>query len=158
PQLFPVLAGLRLCFTQRAEYQRARALGEQMLSLAQRVQEPALLAVAHQSLWIVLFDLGELVPARAHLEQGSALYDPRHHQSHALIYGLDPGLACLSYGALALWLLGYPAQALQQGHDALALGQALAHPFGLVYALSAVAWLHQCRRAGQSTQGCAEAA
>jgi hypothetical protein len=46
PQLFPVLAGLRLCYTQRAEYQRARALGEQILSLAQRVQEPALLAEA----------------------------------------------------------------------------------------------------------------
>ena len=54
PRRFPVLAGLRLFYTQRAEYQIARALGEQLLSLAQRAQDPALLPVAHQSLGVTL--------------------------------------------------------------------------------------------------------
>jgi predicted ATPase len=158
PQLFTVLAGLRLVYYQRAEYQIACALGEQLLSLAQRVQDPALLLVAYQSLGVVLFALGELVPARAHLEQGRTLYDPRQHRSYAVVYGLDPGLVCLSYEAVVLWLLGYPAQALQRVHDTLTLGQALSHPFGLGYALNTVAWMHQCRREGQSTQERAEAA
>ena len=55
-------------------------------------------------------------------------------------------------------MLGYPAQALQRSHDTLTLGQALSHPFGLGYALNTVAWLHQCRREGQSTQERTEAA
>src|SRR6185295_4724596 len=50
PQLFPVLWGLWLFYTARAEHKTARELGEQLLSLAQRVQDPALLLQAHHAL------------------------------------------------------------------------------------------------------------
>src|SRR5262249_41855357 len=43
PQLFPALLGLSVFHMVRAEYQTARELGEQCLSLAQRAQDPALL-------------------------------------------------------------------------------------------------------------------
>ena len=43
PQLFPVLWGLWLFYFVRGELQTARELGEQLLSLAQSVQDPALL-------------------------------------------------------------------------------------------------------------------
>ena len=35
--------------------------------------------------------LESLSPAREHLEQGIALYDPQQHRSHAFLYGYDPG-------------------------------------------------------------------
>ena len=41
-----------------------------------------------------------------------------------------------SWAALVLWLLGYPDQALQTGHEAIALAQELAHPYSLIYALN----------------------
>ena len=107
---------------------------------------------------MTLFSLGEFVPAREHLEQGIALYDPQQHRSLAFLYGYDPGVACLSYAALALWYLGYPDQALKRSHEALTLAQELSHPFSLALALVMAAMLHQFRREGQAAQERAEAA
>ena len=59
---------------------------------------------------------------------------------------------------MALWLLGYPDQALQRSHEALTLAQELAHPLSLAYALDCAAMLHQFRREAQAAQERAEAA
>jgi len=55
-------------------------------------------------------------------------------------------MACLSYDAAALWLLGYPQQALQRSHTALTLAKNVSHPYSLVFALYMAAKLHQFRR------------
>jgi predicted ATPase len=157
PQLFPVLSGLRLFYHIRGEYQTARELGEQLLSLAQRVQDPALLVRAHRMLGDTLFWLGELASARAHLEQGLALYNPQQHRSDVFLYGYDPGVFGLSYTALVLWFLGYPDQALKRNHEALALAQELSHPISMASALVFAARLHQYRREVHLTQERAEA-
>jgi predicted ATPase len=107
---------------------------------------------------MTLFWLGELVPAREHLERGITRYDPRQHRSLAFRYGTDPGVGCQCFAALALWYLGYPAQALEKTREALTLARELSHPFSLVYALTFAARLHQDRREGQLTQERGEAA
>jgi predicted ATPase len=61
PQLFRVLRGLWSVHSGRGESQAMQALGEQLLSLAQRLQDPDLLLEAHHSLWSSLFSGGELV-------------------------------------------------------------------------------------------------
>jgi predicted ATPase len=74
-----------------------------------------------------------------------------------LLYGgHDPGVCCLSHGACVLWFLGYPDQALQRIHEALTLGQELAHPHSLAIALHFAAQLHQLRREGQAARERAE--
>ncbi|MBI3246697.1 MAG: AAA family ATPase [Deltaproteobacteria bacterium] len=158
PQLFLVLRGLWAFYNTRAELQTAGELGEQFLSLAQGVQDPALLLEAHRALGRNLFDRGELLLARAHLEQGIALYDPLQHGSHAFLYGYDPGVAGLSCMALVLWHLGYPDEALKRNHEALTLAQELAHPFSLAFAFFFTDRLCQFRRDGQTAQERAEAA
>jgi predicted ATPase len=60
--------------------------------------------------------------------------------------------------AWTLWPLGYPDQALQRSHEALALAPDLPHPFSLASALHYAAMLHQFRREGQAVQERAEAA
>ena len=75
-----------------------------------------------------LFYLGEYAAAWTHLEQGIALTDPTTQRALALRHGVAPGVRCLALAALALWCLGYPAQAVQRSQEALALAQALAHP------------------------------
>jgi predicted ATPase len=152
PQLVPVLRGLWEFYELQGELQTARELGEQLLTLAQRVREVELLLVAHNVLGDTLVWLGEFAGARAHLEQGMTLYHPQQHRSHAFLYGYDSGVHCLSFGAWALWYLGYPDQALQRIHDALTLAQELSHPFSLAFALAFAAWLHQLRREGQAAQ------
>ena len=108
----------------QGEYQTVCGLGEQLLSLAQSLQDPALPLVAHDVLRDTLFWLGEFVAAREHVEQGIALYDSQQHRSLAFLYGgYDPGVACLCWAALTLWHLGYPDQALKRSHEALTLAQ-----------------------------------
>jgi predicted ATPase len=158
PQLFPVLWGLHRFYLLRAAYQTARELGGQLLSLAQRVHDPALLLEAHRALGQTLIWEGEFPRARAHLEQGLTLYDAQQHRSHAFLYGRDPGVDCASYTAWVLWFLGYPDQALQRTDEALTLARELAPPFSLAFALDFAGVLHNFRREGQATQAQAEAA
>jgi predicted ATPase len=94
----------------------------------------------------------------SHLVQGIALYNPLQHQTHAVRYGQDPGVACRAYGAANLWWLGYPEQALQWSHEALRLAQELAHPVSLGFALFLTSWVPQFRREGLLTHERAEAA
>jgi len=157
-QLSPVLRGLWVFYNIRAEYQKARELGEQILALAQNVQDPALLLEGHRALAITLFELGELTFAQTHLEMGIALYDPQLHRSHAFLYGQDPGVGYQSQMAVLLWTLGFPDQALKRIHNALTLAQKHAHPFSLAGALILAAIVHQLRREGDETQKRAEAA
>jgi predicted ATPase len=152
PQLFPVLRGLWEFYELQGALQTTRALGEQLLTLAQRVHEVELLLVAHNVLGDTLVWLGEFADARAHLEQGMALYHPQQHRSHAFLYGYDSGVHCRAFEALALWYLGYPDQALRRIHDALTLAPELSHPFSLALALVFAAWLHQLRREAQVVQ------
>jgi predicted ATPase len=158
PQLFPVLWGLWAFYFVRGEFQTGRELGEQCLALAQRTQDSALLLEAHLALGAIVLRQGEVASARAHLEQGVALYDPQQHRSHAFRYGQDPGVACLSDATYALWLLGYPDQAVQRSHKALTLAQELSHPASMAFALCFAAWLQQHRREIQATRKWAEAA
>jgi len=158
PQLFPVLFGLWRFYFVGAKLQAAREVGEQLLGLAQRQRDAALLLEAHRALGESLFWLGELAPARVHLEQGVALYDPQQHRIHAFVYGRDPGMDCHSYLAWTLWGLGYPDQAVAAMHQALTLAEGVSHPFSLATALVIAAWLHQFRREVQAVQARAEAA
>jgi class 3 adenylate cyclase/predicted ATPase len=157
PQLFPVLWGLWYFYLVRAEYQTARELGQQCLALAQRVQDTALLVKAHFALGTTLCLLGEFIPAREHLDQGIVLYDPRQHRSLALLDGQDPKVTSCCVAGMNLWHLGYPDQALQRSHEALALAHELSHPFSRVYALRFAAWLHQYRREAHVAQERTEA-
>jgi predicted ATPase len=158
PQRFPVLWGLWYFHLIRVELRTARELGEELLTLAQQVGDPALRVEAHYALGLTLNYLGEFAAAQAHLAQGIALYDPQRHCAHAVRYGQDPGVASRAYAALTLWCLGYPDQALQRSHEALTLARELAHPFSLAYALIFAALLHQFRREWPLTQEWAEAA
>jgi class 3 adenylate cyclase/predicted ATPase len=146
PQLFPTLRGLCWFYRTRGALQTARELGEQLYQLAQREAEPTHLLEAHDALGSTLFFLGEYTAARVHLEQGIALIDPTAQRTLALRHGVAPGVWCLALAANTLWCLGYPAQAVRRGREALALAQALAHPPGLAFSRFFAAFLHhRCR-------------
>jgi predicted ATPase len=152
PQLFPALWGLWIFYLTRAEHHTAHALGTQLLSLAQHHHAPDLVLEAHAALGVSSLYLGAFAAAQAHLEHGIALYDPQQHREHTFRYGQDPGMFCHSYHAWALWPLGYPIQAVQHMHAALALVPDLAHPFSRAAALHYAARVHQFRREAQLTQ------
>lgn len=84
----------------RTEYATAQPLAEQLLGLAQRPQDPALLVGAHLALGQTLFFVGDFPRARRHLEQGLALHPQQHHYQHWA--GGHPGIQCLGYAAWTL--------------------------------------------------------
>jgi predicted ATPase len=128
-----------------------------MLSLAQRVHDPAGLAHAHITLGSALCFLGAWDTARPHLKQGVAFYNVQQPRSQGFLVATHDGLFGLSCLAEALWYLGYPDQALQRSHESLILARELAHPTSLATALYFAAHFHMRRREGQSTYEQAEA-
>ena len=83
------------------------------------------------------------------------LYTPQ--QDHSLILP-PPGVPCLSYAALTLWMLGYPDQALKRSHEAFTLAQELSHAYTRTRALVYAAILYGLRREWSTVQELAEAA
>ena len=158
PQLPTVLVGLWLFSLLRVELAKARELGEQLLSLGRHKDDPVILLSAHYALGNTLAFRGELGPAREHLEQCIALYDPRPHRSLAFLYGDDPRVACLHFKAWCLWYQGYPDQARQCIDETVAVGRELGHPQVLAFALCGAAVIEHLRRDRQLTRQHAEAA
>jgi len=148
-QLFPVLRGLWHHYYTRAEYPTAHALGEQLLTLAQQVQDSAMLVASRRAFGTTLYQLGAVAAAHTHFTQGIALYDPQQHRASVFRYGDDEGVLCHSTAAYTLWYLGSPAQALARSHEAVTLAQQMAHPFSVGYALMLSAIFHSfCREVG----------
>ncbi len=157
-QIIPVLAGQWLFYALRTEHQLARGLAEQCLHLSQGTQDSAHLVTAHYMLGQSLLWLGEIGPARRHLQQGSGLYNAEQHHALAARYGEDPGSVCLAFEAHALFILGYPDQALQKNREAITLAQELGDSFTLAQALALAAYVRLYRRDAQAAQAEAERA
>ena len=154
PQLLRVLKGLTEVYRQRGEYQTARELAEQCLTLP-RANKTPLSAWGPTLIWGCWFNLGELAPAYAHLGQVIALSPPARPLPW-FRSGPDP-LGLPGYTAWAQWMLGYPDQALTRTQELLAYATESSHAFSLerakcmLYAPSAPA-------GGSRYPGAAEAA
>jgi predicted ATPase len=157
PELFPILWGLCRFYTVRASLQRARELGERFLALTRPADDPTLCMVAHLALGIPLFLLGEFPASYVHVEQSMALSTLPAHHALAVHYGLDPGIQCLCYAALNLWVLGYQDQAFGRIHEAVTRARVISHPLSLTFAQTWAAVLQQQRGEWQAGQQWAEA-
>jgi len=102
---------------------------------------------------VVSFYRGEFVSARLQLEQSLEFHD---RQRPGPQYEQNPGVARRCYLAWALWILGFPEQALQQSREAVAYARELNHPWDLAFALSFAASLHGFRREPQAAYEQAE--
>jgi predicted ATPase len=146
-QQFQALWGIWLVASHRASASTALELGRELLALAERLDDPALLLEGHHALWPVLVWLGSADAARRHLDQGMALYDKARHQSHAFVYGgHDPGVCCRKVASWASWILGYPARGLKESLASLSLARELDHPMSMIVALAWACVFRDLRR------------
>jgi len=158
-ELFPALWGLWVICLMRGNRDAAGDLAQQLFTLAQRVQNPDLLAIAHYTLANNLTTTGEFESGCYHFEQSLALYETHGRRSVAsLMGGEELAVVCRCFLALTLWDLGYPARALQRAEEALHLARELRSPYDLAFALWNAAVLHQLRREPQLTRERAEEA
>jgi class 3 adenylate cyclase len=133
---------------------RLQYLGE-MVEAAERTGDAELLLQAHHSSWSTRIWNGEFASGSEHVRAGLALYDPQRHRHHALMYGgHDPGVCGKGQGAVALWALGCPDQAVQSAGEGVVLGQALDHLPSLLHSLWFAASVYFLRRQAADVLGC----
>src|SRR4030095_3812154 len=116
----------------------ARPSGGELLALAERTHDRALLLEAHHAMWATSFWLGELSAAERHIRQGISLYDPEQHRPLAFLYGgPDPreGRPPMSLCG-CVGLPGPPARAGPASQATIGLAEQLAHPPSLVQAMT----------------------
>ncbi len=158
PGLFQAMRGLITFYTARAELETAHDLAGRLLDLAEHAGEASLLLLAHEQLAILHYFLGNPSRALEHFEQAIARYEPSEHGHLTYLYGEDLGVFSRIWMAWALWILGYPDQAVERSREAIELGREASHPFSLAYALLWTAILHVMRREPQRALELAEQA
>jgi predicted ATPase len=136
--LFSVLYGLWVANLVAFNSEVCVGLATQFLSLAKKAGTTGLLMVGHQMIGISLQALGKIAEARAHYDQGIALYDPAEHRPLATRFGQDSRVVILSRRSATLWLLGYPDAALADADHALTHAREIGHAASLLYALNHV--------------------
>jgi predicted ATPase len=143
--------GLFAFYIEGPQLRTAQELGEQLVSLAQKTDDMLLFESAHLLLGFVLFFRGEITSARDHLQQGISSNASVQESSRAALYGHDPRVPCWFVMACALWVLGYPDQALKRCEETVALAHELSHPYSLAVGLYWTAMFHRLRRELQAT-------
>jgi class 3 adenylate cyclase/predicted ATPase len=157
PAHFWALIGMVHFCVVRGNLPLGRELGEEMLSVAEHLEDPEPLGYARFLFGNTLLWFGELTAARTHLERAIDLYDPERGREAAFRLGFNSGSNSYNFLGRVLWHLGYPDQALHCSRQAVAIADGIAHPFSQAVALSWTAALHQLRGEVERTHEVAEA-
>jgi predicted ATPase len=144
--IIPATLGLWLFHNNRGDFGRARALTQELFEFAKQRDDDGFLLQAHHAAWTTPFFTGNFAEVRNHVGRGLALYDEQRHRGHALVYlGHDPAACAHALGAVALWMLGFPDEALRHSVRAITKGEQSSHPPTLAHALWYVGFLHVLR-------------
>jgi DNA-binding SARP family transcriptional activator/predicted ATPase len=136
PPAPPVLRALAIAALAHERIDECQALGDHMLILAERDDDPVLRVEAHYVIAMALLLNGAVVPARVELEASLAAYDRERSGAHIALYSQDPAVVCLIRLHVALLVLGDPVAAIRRRTESLELAVELRHPFTLAYALT----------------------
>jgi class 3 adenylate cyclase/tetratricopeptide (TPR) repeat protein len=145
-ELFPALSGLAHSHMVLGHMHEARALSEEFLDLAQRQNDPPILAVGHSMLAYTAWWQGHFIDVQDHSRQSLALYDPQQYGADVARYDMHHGIVSGYLAALNNWVLGYPTEAVQVMEKTLAHANELDNPNSIGISLLFLAQLHQLRR------------
>jgi class 3 adenylate cyclase/predicted ATPase len=110
-------------------------LASDFLAIAEKQRSAATIMTGLRIKGISLLQMGEIIQARACLEQALALYDPAAHLPLALRFGQDAEVSILSYRSWPFWMLGYPEVALKQAERAVQRAREIGQFATLMYGL-----------------------
>jgi len=145
PQLFHILWSLGLFYIFSSEMCSALKIANQLLQLANDLQEGALIMEAHRAMGVTLLELGRCADAMKHFDQAIALYQIHRHHPHSILIGHDCKVVSECFMARTLWSLGDSDHALERVQGAIALARELSHPQTLVIALHFASQIHFLR-------------
>jgi class 3 adenylate cyclase/predicted ATPase len=141
----PAMFGLWTWNFVRATFGEAQALAEDLLSLAERLENPVYKALAHEAQGFTLFARGDFAAAHAELERSIGLCDDDAGVAYLDLSAQDPRVHARLYDGMVLWFLGYPDQALQKCAEASRYADMLQDPFSQTMAKTISLRVHQLR-------------
>lgn len=138
--------GLGICYFNRGETERGRALAAEVLSAAEARGDLEQALLGHVNVAIPEHNQGKFASSLAHCERAVEIYDTARHHELVRRIASDQGISAMNYVAQNLWFLGRPDAALARAREAVAFARRLDDPFSLAYALFGEAVIHWLRR------------
>jgi tetratricopeptide (TPR) repeat protein len=146
PSLFWVLWGLWAFYLVKGDQHQGLQFAERMMQFGTSRHDEGLMLEADFALGLSHYYMGRLAEARAHLDRAVATYVPAKHHANCFLSCQDVGVTSRSVASMVRYLQGDVEGAMEMSRDAIALADALKHPFSQAYALGCAAWLHSYRR------------
>jgi predicted ATPase len=140
-ELFPILWGFWNIHQARSELIEWRETAAQLLAIAERRRDPAMLVQAHHANW-GNWAMGDLASQLEHVERGLSHYDPAEHSRLAPQYGgHDAGVCGHCHRGMALWATGHPERSVESLAAARVLADKIGHPQSQAHALATSSYL-----------------
>ena len=135
PKLFPALWGQCITHLMRGQLDPALEYATRMIEIGRVVPGGSLLIEALWTRGAVLFWLGRLDEAEAHLTEAVGMYRPEHH-ANAHLFGQDPGVAARVYLMQLRAFRLQAREATECARECLELARRLRHPHSLAWAMA----------------------
>ena len=142
---FPVLRALGTLHLLRAEFPRTREISDELLAIAEDLDDPSLLADAHQMAGITEMSR-DLERALEHFDTSIELFETSPTPRVQFRIGPNPGVVSHVISGLLLWITGFPDRAQRRVERGLDLATLVQHPYSRAYAVFHVALLAIWRR------------
>ena len=124
-------------YNVRAEFDSAVAIGDALLAEAHTDGDADHEMQARHALWSSCIFRGDLEAGCHHIDRALALYEVDRHGTQAMTFGGHDARECaLSNSSGAMFLLGYPEQALARNAQGIAHAHALGQPQVVAHALN----------------------
>ena len=152
---FPVLRALGTLHVLRADIPRSREVSDELLGIAEGLEDPALLADAHQLAGITQMSR-DLDRALQHFDTSIEYFDASPPPRVQFRIGPNPGVVSHVISGLLLWITGFPEHAQRRVDHGLDLASRVDHPYTRAYALFHASLLAIWQRDLQGAAGHAE--
>ena len=141
----PAVFGLWTWNFVRAMLGEAQALAKHLLNTAENVDNSVHKVLAYEALGFTLFAQGKFAAAHAELERSISLCEDSKAAAYLDLSAQDPRVHVRAYDGMALWLLGYPDQAMCICAEARRYADASQDPFSEAIARTISLRVHQFR-------------
>ena len=152
---FPVLRALGTLHLLRADFPRSREISAELLAIAQDLEDPVLLADAHQLAGISEMSRN-VERGLQHFDTSIELFEVSPPPRVQFRIGPNPGVVSQVISGLLLWITGFPDRAQRRVDRGLDLAARLEHPYTRAYALFHASLLAIWRRDLERVAGLSE--
>lgn len=132
---FPALRSLGWLHLMRSDFAKTSAVARELLAIADRQQDPALLSEAHLVVGVSEVWAHDMKSALRHVDEAVECGERARPGFVRLRVGPDSRVLSQVVSGLIRWTAGYPEQALARAGRGVELAREIDHPYSLAYAM-----------------------